>query len=224
MIAFNAAGKQWIINEEPNECPICHRAIHPAFIAGIVRRDQPMGEALIEVVFQCPHNECLHAFIGRYRGDYDRSTNDHRLQLVSRTPFSPQPQSFPPDVAAVSKQFVAIANQAAAAEAWRLDQIAGMGYRKALEFLIKDFCISRDPAAAEAIKAKFLGKVIEDHIDDNHIKQCARRATWLGNDETHYVRVWADKDIEDLKALLALTVSWVNTHLLTEKYMKEMPR
>lgn len=51
----------------------------------------------------------------------------------------------------------------------------------------------------------------------------ARRTAWLGNDETHYVRLWSGKDLEDLKALLALTVSWVNTHLLTKKYLKEMP-
>jgi hypothetical protein len=33
----------------------------------------------------------------------------------------------------------------------------------------------------------FLGKVIKEHIKEDHIKQIAARAAWLGNDETHYV-------------------------------------
>lgn len=38
----------------------------------------------------------------------------------------------------VSPQFVEIYNQAKAAESFQLDQITGLGLRKALEFLIKD--------------------------------------------------------------------------------------
>jgi hypothetical protein len=65
--------------------------------------------------------------------------------------------------------------------------------------------------------------VISEHIDDANIKASAARAAWLGNDETHYERRWTDKHIKDLKALIAVTESWVNTHLLTQQYLSAMP-
>jgi len=121
------------------------------------------------------------------------------------------------------RSFVAIYGEATAAEARGLKQVAGCGYRKAVEFLIKDFCVKENPADAEAIKTQRLGTVIQERISDPNIKAMAARATWIGNDETHYVRIWTDKDMTDLKALMSLTVSWINTHLLTRKYVKEMP-
>ena len=59
-------------------------------------------------------------------------------------------------------------------------------------------------------------------MDDPRLKQCAERATWLGNDETHYERKWIDRDVDDLKTLIRLTVNWVESALLTEKYAKGM--
>jgi hypothetical protein len=50
----------------------------------------------------------------------------------------------------------------------------------------------------------------------------AERATWLGNDETHYVRKWEDKDINDLKILIKVTLHWIEMELLTEQYKTEM--
>jgi hypothetical protein len=54
------------------------------------------------------------------------------------------------------------------------------------------------------------------------VKECAKRAAWLGNDETHYTRKWETKDVSDLKLLVKLTVNWIDNVLLTEKYIAEM--
>lgn len=48
------------------------------------------------------------------------------------------------------------------------------------------------------------------------------RAVWLGNDETHYVRKWEEKDVNDLKLLVRLTVNWIDNVLLTKKYIADM--
>lgn len=42
------------------------------------------------------------------------------------------------------------------------------------------------------IKARPLAQVINNFVDNENIKQCTKRAVWFGNDETHYVRTWAD--------------------------------
>ena len=63
---------------------------------------------------------------------------------------------------------------------------------------------------------------INDYIDDANVKRCAKLAAWLGNDETHYIRRWEDKDIVDLKRLVHLTVNFVDTVLVADEYYEDM--
>jgi hypothetical protein len=60
-------------------------------------------------------------------------------------------------------------------------------------------------------------------MESPRIKDCARRAAWLGNDETHYYRIWEDKDLKDLKLLLQLTLHWIEDECATKKAVKDMP-
>ncbi len=130
--------------------------------------------------------------------------------------------SIPAEVAAISPSFVEIFAQVDQAEAAKLDQLVGIGLRKALEFLVKDFAAGKNPDKAEAIRKSLLASCIKDHINDSNVKACAERAAWLGNDETHYTKKWEDKDIGDLKLLVRLTVNWIENVVLTDKYMADM--
>ncbi len=116
-------------------------------------------------------------------------------------PYTFQKTSFAEPLPKISKQFCDIYNEALAAETYGLTQKCGVGYRKSLEFLMKDYLIGRTPGQEHAIKSAPLGACISNYVSDDRIKDVAQRATWLGNDETHYVRVWADKDVGDLKDL-----------------------
>jgi len=223
MVTYSFANDEWLCDEAPSECPLCHSGIDPRFLGGVVREKHSLGGSSVEIAFQCPRPKCHHIFIGRYDGQYNRTSGQTFLTLRATTPFIIKIPEQPPEVAALSPQFVAIYGEAAAGEGRGLMQIAGCGYRKALEFLIKDFCVSENPADAEVIRAGWLGTIIEERIADPNIKAMAKRATWLGNDETHYIRLWIDKDMTDLKRLIALTVSWINTHQLTKLYMTDMP-
>ncbi|NEZ46512.1 DUF4145 domain-containing protein [Clostridium niameyense] len=121
------------------------------------------------------------------------------------------------------KSSMEIFKQAQIAENLNLYQICGMGYRKALEFLIKDYCIKNCPDSKERIESQFLNKVINEYIKDSNMKECAKRATWLGNDETHYIRKWENKDINDLKKLIQLTMNYILNEEETEMYLQYMP-
>jgi hypothetical protein len=68
-----------------------------------------------------------------------------------------------------------------------------------------------------------LGACIEKHVDDHRLKAVAKRAAWLGNDETHYFRKWTDKDLQDLKNLLNMTVSWIDLVATSKEYVDSMP-
>ena len=55
------------------------------------------------------------------------------------------------------------------------------------------------------------------------IQTVAKRALWLGNDETHYLRKWEDKDLTDLRKLIDLTIHWIEMEKLSEEYIEDMP-
>jgi hypothetical protein len=186
----------------------------------------------LEILYRCPRDECSRNFIARYvQGEAFFATGEHariapvlnKLLLAQLVPSTPIPPQIPDEVAVVSPPFVQVYSQALDADTHGLTQVVGPGLRKALEFLIKDYCISLTPADKEKISSAWLGTVIRDHVEDPRIKLCAERSAWLGNDETHYVRMWEEKDLKSLKELIVLTINWIHSDLLTKQYKDEMP-
>jgi hypothetical protein len=215
----------------PDECPICHHHVQSVFRYGIVLESFPTvgrGTVHVQAAFQCPRGECRSLFIAYYEYPHEAAmqtiaAHHHPMTLQRVAPQTFRPVSFPSEIAAVSAQFVLIYNEAAAAEAHGLASIVGPGYGKALEFLIKDYLISRHKGEEQAIKKEFLGNVIKNRVDDPRVQTTAERAAWLRNDETHYERKWENKDVQDLKRLITLTVNWIHSSLLTDELPTQMP-
>lgn len=207
-----------IFDPVPDTCPRCHRSVNPKAGQAAVHS----AERWAQVVYQCTSDKCAELFIGNYALSSTPSYPLYRLRSVA--PLNAKKQDFPEAVAAVSSMFADIFNQALAAEANGLTQLVGIGLRKALEFLIKDFSVHQHPDETEKIKSMMLGPCINAYVTDQNVKDCAKRAAWLGNDETHYIRKWEDKDISDLKLLVRLTTNWVDNVLLTQKYVADMPQ
>jgi hypothetical protein len=211
------------IDKNADTCPHCHHAVSPRFVNATLSGDQYARGTYIDVAFKCTRHDCSRLFIGIYKRTTfqgDKMVKDFKFQ--KSVPLNFRPPEIQQEVKDISPSFVTIYAQASSAESSGLDEIAGVGYRKALEFLIKDYCIHKNPDKTDTIKSSFLGVVIDNHVDDVNLKACAKRAAWLGNDETHYVRKWEDKDISDLKVLIKLSCGWVSNNILTEKYMAEM--
>jgi len=209
------------VDAYPDTCPVCHTSVQPVFLLARTLSDPP-AFSTVDVVFQCTKPTCRSIIIGRYKGNNYSSAP---FVLASVMPETPQGSAFNAEIETISPTFVEVYNQAMAAEAMNLDQLVGMGLRKALEFLVKDFAISLAATDEEKakIKKKQLGPCIEDHIKDVPVRKAAKRATWLGNDETHYERRWVDQDITDLKNLVRLTVNAVESAILMQQYETEMP-
>jgi hypothetical protein len=166
--------------DPPDFCPQCHSHIEPrlqtAFIAqaGEVQLDYACR---LEVVFACARRNCQQLFIARYKGVRDGS--NIRWDYDASVPVTVQAKAFEKIVTDVSPQFAPIYNQAFQAEQLALDQICGPGYRKALEFLIKDYAKAKYPLATDEIEKKLLGACIAEYIDHPGVKSIAQRATWL---------------------------------------------
>ncbi|MFW1430279.1 DUF4145 domain-containing protein [Vibrio parahaemolyticus] len=216
--------KNWLeINMHADTCPHCHYAVKPTNITSSLSGDPSRSGAKLELVYRCTRNECGRLFIS----SFIRTTMQGKIRVgvfkyQNSSPVSVKNEQFQEEIKQVSPSFCEIFNQASAAEQYGLNEIAGVAYRKSLEFLIKDYCINKHKESADNIRALQLAKVIGQYVSDSNIKECAKRATWLGNDETHYVRKWGDKDLSDLKILIRLTLGWVLNCILTEKYLSEM--
>lgn len=215
---------QWVVDGWPEECPRCNHAVHPTHLASVVVDSDRYGIAKLDVVFQCPREACSRAFIAACRGSYGNAALQYRVNVVALVPKVVVAPTHSAEVLSVSPQGVAIYNQAYAAEQHNLGQVAGCGYRKALEFIVKDYCVGEKPGDEEEIKKAPLAQVIEKYIDNAAIKDAAEMAAWLGNDETHYVRKWEQMDIDDLKAVLQLTENWITTAVQTAAYRKKLPK
>lgn len=214
--------QEFDVERHASECPICHHKIVPEVRDAItMRKSFPTAQ----VVYRCTNIDCLRLFIGLFSGPFQPYPrfSDSYYQLRAVTPNYPQTEEFPKSIQAVSPRFVEIYNQAYSAEQDKLDQICGPGYRKALEFLIKDYLIKNNPEKEAAVKAAQLANCIANFVANDNIKKVASRAAWLGNDETHFERKWIDKDIEYLKNLVTLTVQWIDMEELTAQAVQDMP-
>ncbi|MFH2125995.1 MAG: hypothetical protein ABIK12_05735 [Pseudomonadota bacterium] len=210
-------------DHHPGTCPICNHAQVPIPEAVTHTHGEREGQKILEWSYWCTNTRCGHQFVARFKQKTDPSGRIHGdyflYELLPLTVISPQ---FEEEISGLSPDFVKIYQQAHVAEKHNLDEICGVGYRKALEFLIKDYCISLLPHKKDSIQKATLGACIENYVDVQNIKDCAKMAVWLGNDQTHYVRKWEEKDIEDLKILIRLTINWITYNFLTNKYRQDM--
>jgi hypothetical protein len=204
----------------PDTCPICKSAITPQGL------DYAFAtEEWVEKPFLCPSRSCQHMFIAVFQRREWPGTSDptRHYQLIGCLPNSFRSSGFSKTIESVSANFVRIHSQAEETESRGLDLISGPGFRKALEYLIKDYASQLHPNESDDI-AKFpLAECIRRFIRNDRISAVAERAVWLGNDQTHYTRVWTDKDVNDLKALIRLTVHWIEMEELTKEVVTGMP-
>lgn len=204
------------IDRTPDECPVCHRAVEPP-------EHSPTSASgdWLERVLRCPRAACGRLFIARYKRA--GNMNPPLFAFSECVPVTPTPPDLGRVAPAVSPIFCEIYAQAAAAEQHGLLLVCGPAYRKALEFLIKDYLCALSSDREEEIKATPLGRCIADFVENEKIKTVAARAAWLGNDETHYLRKWEDRDLGDLKKLTELTVHWIEMEEITKEAVADMP-
>ncbi|MBS7416389.1 DUF4145 domain-containing protein [Pseudomonas syringae] len=213
-LLINGGTERIRVNMIPDFCPICNVGIDPSFVTGLTCSSKNE----VDILFKCPKTSCKKMFIASYNFNQQNGT----YNIKSLLPRTPKAAPTAEEVTEISPQFAEIYNQAFQAEAYGLGEVAGVGYRKSLEYLIKDYCTAQHPDKDEDIKKRPIAQVIEAFVSNENIKQCAKRAIWLGNDETHYVRKWEGKDIKDLKLLIQITVSWIQQEVITKKLLADM--
>lgn len=194
--------------EIPEKCPCCETAyaLRPE-VAVYYESEEDIAKAYC--VFFCPTcEECF--FVS-----YDVIICDDDLVGVQYEtfPFQQARTSFSNGLASLSPNFVKIYQQSEQAENQNLHDICGIGYRKALEFLVKDYAISIHPDKQSEIESSFLGNCISTYIENEKIKTLAKASVWIGNDETHYIRKHDNYTVQDLKRFISTIVAYIDYEL-----------
>lgn len=187
-------------------CPACGSLAAPIFLC----YDYRSGVSFC----RCPVEQCGSYYMLRQVGGWVEYLPNHPLKS----------EDFGEIINSISPKFVKIYNEAYVAEQMSLMEVCGVGYRKAVEFLIKDYVIEgKEPGVIEQIKRMQLAQCIENYVTDLNVRNVSKRAVWLGNDETHYVKKWEEKDVQDLKGLIRLTVRWIEQEKETASLLEDMP-
>lgn len=197
--------------EIPAVCPRCNHGSVPTLLAS-VECTEKIGDITTEIanIYFCPVCE-NYFFATQY---YPNSENN--ASILELHPNFYKEQTFPDEIKELSPNFVNIYNQAHRAESYNLIDICGAGYRKSLEFLVKDFAISNNPNDKEKIIKLPLAKCIQNYLSEN-LSSLATAAVWLGNDATHYERKHIDYGINEMKNFINAAISYIDCELQIKK-------
>ena len=176
--------------ETPSKCPYCNNGMKPEILSypSTCEEENKTG-----VVFSCPI--CHQVFFGLY------SWLNGYPSLPSVYPYAEPQLSIPSDMKEIDPDFFEVYRQAANAEASNLDKICGMGYRKAVELLVKNYLIAKCPENKTAILSEQLSASIR-RIEYPSIQALAKASTWIGNDETHIVKKNPEYGLPEMKKFI----------------------
>ncbi|RCL15129.1 DUF4145 domain-containing protein, partial [Bacillus cereus] len=196
-----------IIDNYVNQCPKCKHAIIPKVLGKNIFLDTKNTKYKLSFTFVCP--SCFNSFIAQYIMNDLKYGYENSAKLDFVGPQSHSIEAFSEIIEEVSPDFVNFYNQALTAEQMGLTDIAGPGYRKSLEFLVKDFAKRNFPNDVSDIEKAPLAQCISKYLDNPNMQRVLQAATWIGNDQTHYKQKHEDRKLKDLKNFIKVSLSYV---------------
>ena len=113
----------------------------------------------------------------------------------------------------ISPRFIEVYNQALRAKDNKDLNLAAIGYRSALEILIKDYAINELNEPPEKVIKLKLFEAISNYLPENMLST-ADVVRILGNDHTHYERKYPELDFNLLQKYMDIFINLVQTKLL----------
>lgn len=207
---------------KPSECNYCNKGVDLIYCKSFIA--DFYSEKVLCVLYKCP--VCQQLIVCKY--NLQVSICDAMLG----SPISPfetlggtgVSKEFSNEINELSPSFVKIFNDAYRAEQVGLAEVVGLGYRRAFEFLIKDYAIYKenDEAKKENIKKMQLSQVVNTYFPDGEVKDLLVRAAWIGNDFSHYESRHFNIRLEDLKQLVLISVSRIDESIKTKKFIERI--
>lgn len=199
----------------PLECPHCGAYNMPSFVSNVQLLHEPFTYHLFIL-----QNNCCDQFsqaVYKSQGDIG--------ELLVLLPQSVKTGDFPDSIYSISPRFVALYNQCYEAEQKGHFELAGSGYRNAIEILIKDFAINLLNQPKDDVVKCRLAKVIEDYLPNLQLSQSADVLRVLGNDHTHYDRRFEDIDFQVIKRYMQIFIDSIDCeYLIRNPIVKTNPK
>lgn len=109
-----------------------------------------------------------------------------------------------------------------------MEEACGMLFRKSLEALVIDYIrygakIKGNVKDIRSLETQGLMKCVE-MIEDITLKELAKRAVWIGNDNVHTKKKWNHVDSDDLNRILGAIVLNIHAKMECIIYLRKMSR
>jgi len=204
---------------KPDTCTHCDKGIDPIIINKFPYRFYDTCN--IVVTYKCPC--CEQIFFAKYQAN----AMDWNFMGQDLYPFEiigghKKRLDFSDEIKNLSTKFVEIYNDAFVAEQSGCKEIVGISYRRAFEFLIKDYAIKYNPNDSDKIKKMNLSDCVKNYVNNDETKDLLLRTTWIGNDFAHYENSHEDIDINNLKELIELSMKEIESEIRKKNYISKI--
>lgn len=190
---------------KPLYCPICNLAQDGA-IADRKLWNAGDGRFYGTIMYTC--NRCRKKYLATY--DVDVRSHSGSFGAFYPTVSTTYTNDI---IEPVSPRFIAMYNQAYRAEQAGDIELAAVGYRQALECMVKDYAIAELGKSHEEVASKSLYNAIVEYLETDLVST-ADVIRILGNDYAHYERRHMEVDFPILKRYMGIFIQLLETKLL----------
>lgn len=198
-----------------DKCPICQYGIDMSTCNYSNYHDIHDDSKSFNIIsiYSCPH--CHNGFVVMHHMKVQKNGCIEKSQSVYPTTASNL--QIDEDIRQISPDFYEIYNQCLIAKNNGLNQLYGMGFRKALEQLVTDFVINQNCNDTDKILKMTLHNRIETYFKDSDVKTVLMACKCLGNNETHYENCNTDKDLQLFEDLIEDTLFYIRREIRHKK-------
>jgi len=205
----NNVNKLEVPANKPLYCPLCSMPQ-----SGMIKEGKHFsrGNDLFYVTFLYECSVCHNTYLTIYDVDCNNKKAEFKAFHPSISP------SYSNDMLSkISERFIDMYNQALTCENSNHIELAAIGYRSSLEYLIKDYAINELNEDKKTVGRMSLFDATSRFLDPESVKS-ADVIRILGNDYTHFERKYPEYDFEILKAYMEIFIQQIRT-----KYMISHP-
>ena len=189
---------------KPITCPRCGIGTDGPIVNGNKTKYGLDSSWAVVISITCTH--CEQSFLALYEISVDKSS----LNYLGCYP-APSGTELHAGLSQLSPRFAAMHKQSERAELDGLHEIAAIGYRTALEILVKDFAINELKLDPKDVARKKLAAAIGSYLHQENLVKTADVVRLLGNDFTHYQREYPEHDFTVLKRYYKIFIDLVAT-------------
>lgn len=201
---FNALPSMNCTFQKPGICPHCSISCDGRDIDQH-HYSSNLGIEFVFLIFQC--TSCNKLFTATYQVENKKS------ELCGITPQNIS--SFNDSlIEQTSPRFIETYNQALRARDNGDLNLAAIGYRTAIEILVKDYAINELQKPREEVVKKKLFPAIKEYLSKTAFVNTADVIRILGNDHTHYERKYPDLDFNLLQEYMDIFIGLIRARLL----------